>query len=107
MRGAAAGAGGFAAGAVASGCAGALNGLAAWPPPGRSAAEASGLLGAGASAARPSLSRASAAAPWSSGRRRVEAAARTSSAGTRASPSTKASRPVRSTVTAVALSTLA
>ncbi|MFL5007323.1 MAG: hypothetical protein ACJ8DK_18430 [Microvirga sp.] len=65
------------------------------------------MLGAGASAARQSLSRASAAAPWSSGRRRVEAAARTSSAGTRASPSTKASRPVRSTVTAVALSTLA
>src|SRR5215207_903570 len=32
--------GGFAAGAVAPGCAGALNGLAAWPPPGRSAAEA-------------------------------------------------------------------
>ena len=52
MRGAAAGAGGFAAGAAASGCAGALNGLAAWPPPGRSAAEANGLLGAGASDAR-------------------------------------------------------
>jgi len=52
MRGAAAGAGGFAAGAAASGCAGALKGLAAWPPPGRSAAEANGLLGAGASDAR-------------------------------------------------------